>query len=29
MQLPSEFKCAGNTIKVKLVEREDNNNYGN
>lgn len=29
MQLPSEFKCAGNTIKVELVEREDNNNYGN
>ena len=29
MQLPSEFKCAGNTIKVQLVEREDNNNYGN
>ena len=29
MQLPSEFKCAGNTIKVQLVEKEDNNNYGN
>ena len=29
MQLPNEFKCAGNTIKVKLVERTDNNNYGN
>lgn len=29
MELPSEFKCAGNTITVKLVERTDNNNYGN
>lgn len=29
MQLPSEFKCAGNTIKVKLVEKTDNDNYGN
>lgn len=26
MQLPSEFKCAGNTIKVKLVEKTDNDN---
>ena len=25
MQLPSEFKCAGNTIKVQLVEKTDNN----
>ena len=24
MQLPSEFKCAGNTIKVKLVEKTYN-----
>ena len=29
MQLPSEFKCAGNTIKVQLVEKTHNNNYGN
>lgn len=29
MQLPSEFKCAGNTIKVQLVEKTYNNNYGN
>lgn len=29
MQLPSEFKCAGNTIKVELVEKTDNDNYGN
>lgn len=29
MQLPSEFKCAGNTIKVQLVEKTDNDNYGN
>ena len=28
MQLPSEFKCAGNTIKVQLVEKTYNNNYG-
>ena len=28
MKLPSEFKCAGNTIKVKLVEKTDNS-YGN
>ena len=29
MQLPSEFKCAGNTIKVELVEKTNDNNYGN
>lgn len=29
MQLPSEFKCAGNTIKVELVEKTYNNSYGN
>lgn len=29
MQLPSEFKCVGNTIKVKLVEKTDTNSYGN
>ena len=27
MQLPSEFKCAGNTIKVELVEKTNDNNY--
>ena len=29
MNIPTEFKCAGNTIKVNLVEKTDNNNYGN
>lgn len=29
MQLPSVSKCAGNTTKVELVEKTNNNNYGN
>lgn len=29
MHIPTEFKCAGNTIKVNLVDKTYNNNYGN
>lgn len=29
MNIPTEFKCAGNVIKVNLVEKTDNNSYGN
>lgn len=29
MNIPTEFKCAGNVIKVNLVEKTDTNSYGN